>query len=358
MEQKGRLRAFCGKKRPQTANRARDGQLLTNGKMEKSPGDILSEGLAKITRYPYRLFSEGKLYDTCVSQEKTFYWEGDCNVDFFYALLDQAPSKPLKVPLLLGFKEKGDELRWEEWACQHLLIAGMTGSGKTYYLIAMIIAFFHYSHPEYAKLCLMDAKNVIADELKGVATTAKDDPAIIDILNRLHAEMVRRMALLGQEGAPRTAQDWNSRVYSHRMRGHVMPFIVVVFDEFGAFFDRQKKNLELTKKVRQMLSQARSAGIIFCFATQTTYTKYLDGDILANFEERIAFRLKSETNGVQILGRMNPLQKNAYVATLQTGQCYRLERGKRVLYTIPWVGKHALRNAVKNWKKNGFDWSI
>lgn len=297
--------------------------------------------------------------------EKLFKHQKECVADTFWALANQPPPRyKYRLPVLVG--QIQNKMRYIDVSKCNFLIAGRTRSGKSAGLGTMILSMLLYCHPQYLKLICLDVKRTSFKDLKdkdsihGIATVGTDAAQIMDILNALWQEMERRYITLEAPGAPSKSYELNARAYRARKKEMIMPHIVVVFDEFGDFFDGLKGE-EKQKAIHLVGSIARkgiACGIHLIFATQSPYKEYLKGSIAANMQYRLSYAL-SRASVVPLILDKKKTDNDPSPLDLQNGGWFVFkEKSDRELgrsFETTWK---CLRNASINLKKAGFDYSF
>ena len=191
----------------------------------------------------------------------------------------------------------------------HLLVAGATGQGKSVGLNAIITSLLYRKDPSQLKFVLIDPKTVefsLYDKLEKHflakmesedETIVKDPKKAIYTLNSLCVEMENRLKKCGEVGV-RNIVEYNDMVRKHEVDGGLMPYIVVIIDEFADLIMCAK---EVEKPVMRLAQKARAIGIHLIVATQRPDVKVITGTIKANFPARIAFRVMQMTDSRTII---------------------------------------------------------
>ena len=228
-----------------------------------------------------------------------------------------------ELPMALG-KTITNELYMVDLAkMPHLLVAGATGQGKSVGLNAIITSLLYKKHPAELKLVMVDPKKVefsvyspiINHFLAQVEGTEGDEPIITDVqkvvqtLKSLCVEMDNRYDLLKKAGA-RNLREYNEKFKSRHLNpenGHrLMPYIVVIIDEFGDLIMTAGKEIELP--ICRIAQLARAVGIHMIIATQRPTTNIITGTIKANFPGRMAFKVSAMVDSRTILDRAGAQQ--------------------------------------------------
>ncbi|MDR0826503.1 MAG: DNA translocase FtsK 4TM domain-containing protein [Desulfovibrio sp.] len=192
----------------------------------------------------------------------------------------------------------------------HLLVAGATGAGKSVGINSIILSFLYKAKPEEVKFLLVDPKRVemsaYADLPHLVHPVVTDMPMAKNALEWAVAEMERRYDCISR-AMVRNIADYNAKIASFgdspRPEGMedlaVLPFLVIIIDEFGDVMMTSGKDVETS--IVRLAQLARAAGIHLILATQRPSVDVVTGLIKANFLCRIAFQVMSKHDSRTIL---------------------------------------------------------
>ena len=204
-----------------------------------------------------------------------------------------------ELPVVIGRTIQNENYVFDLAKMPHLLVAGATGQGKSVGLNAIIASLLYRKDPSQLKFVLIDPKTVefsLYAKLENhfLAKMESEDEAIVKdpkkavyTLNSLCMEMENRLAKCGKVGV-RNIVEYNDMVRQRKVEGDIMPYIVVVIDEFADLIMTAK---EVEQPVMRLAQKARAIGIHLIVATQRPDVKVITGGIKANFPARIAFRV-------------------------------------------------------------------
>ena len=204
-----------------------------------------------------------------------------------------------ELPVVIGRTIQNENFVFDLAKMPHLLVAGATGQGKSVGLNAIIASLLYRKDPSQLKFVLIDPKTVefsLYDKLEKhflakmeseEDTIVKDPKKALYTLNSLCVEMENRLRKCGEVGV-RNIVEYNDMVRKHRVDDDIMPYIVVIIDEFADLIMSAK---EVEKPVMRLAQKARAIGIHLIVATQRPDVKVITGTIKANFPARIAFRV-------------------------------------------------------------------
>lgn len=205
---------------------------------------------------------------------------------------------PSLLSFFLGKDITGTPIIADLASMPHLLVAGVTGSGKSVCLASIITSFLYKATPHQLRLVLIDPKRVemtVFSEVPHLLTPVIcDSKKAIITLHWLLKEMDERYKIFAQEGARDIA--------SYHKKKKELPYIVVVIDELA---DLMAVSLRSSEEALTRLSQmARAVGIHLIIATQRPSVDVITGLIKANFPSRIAFQVFSRVDSRTILDIM------------------------------------------------------
>jgi len=203
-----------------------------------------------------------------------------------------------RLPLALGKDVTGLPVVADLTAMPHLLVAGVTGSGKSVGLNAMICSILYKATPADVRFLLIDPKRLelsiyegIPHLLAPVVTDAKEAAAR---LRWIVGKMDERYKLL-QAKQVRSIEGYNKAVAAEER----LPYWVVVVDELADLMMASAGEVQ-TSLVR-LAQIARAVGIHLIIATQRPSVDVVTGLIKANFPTRVAFQVASKVDSRTVL---------------------------------------------------------
>ncbi len=215
-----------------------------------------------------------------------------------------------ELPVVIGRTIQNENFVFDLAKMPHLLVAGATGQGKSVGLNAILASLLYRKDPSQLKFVLIDPKMVefslyaklekhflakMESEDKAIVTDAKK---AVYTLNSLCVEMENRLKVCGDAGA-RNIVEYNDLVRKRKVDAtEIMPYIVVVIDEFADLIMTAK---EVEQPVMRLAQKARAIGIHLIVATQRPDVKVITGTIKANFPARIAFRVMQRIDSQTII---------------------------------------------------------
>ena len=227
-----------------------------------------------------------------------------------------------KLTVALGKDISGTPVVGDLAKMPHLLVAGMTGSGKSVGVNGMIMSMLFKATPEEVRFIMIDPKMLELSIYDGIPHLLC--PVVTDMreagqaLNWCVAEMEKRYRLLSYAGV-RNLEGFNQKVEAAKAAGkpllnpfslspdnpeplEKLPLIVVVIDELADLMMTERKSVE--QQIARLAQKARAAGIHMIVATQRPSVDVVTGLIKANIPTRMAFTVQSKIDSRTILDQM------------------------------------------------------
>lgn len=214
----------------------------------------------------------------------------------------------MTLPLEIGVGVTGDTKTIDLAKAPHLLIAGMTGSGKSVCINSIIASLIKRVDMYDFDMLLVDPKGVELGMYANLPNCVNNKVLVSSEesmagLRWLVDEMERRYALLAKYNA-RNIKSYNEKIKDVPLTKGCdlkMKYIVCVVDEFADLM--MTSGAELTQLVQRLAQKSRAVGIHLILATQRPSVKVITGDLKANLPYRIAFKVSSAVDSVTILGK-------------------------------------------------------
>ncbi len=209
-------------------------------------------------------------------------------------------SKPDALTFALGKDIEGRSVCGNITEMTHILVAGMTGSGKSVTMHAMLISMLYKYSPEELRLILIDPKQTEFTIYEGLPHLMINEiitqpQRAVTALNWAIKEMERRYTLFNEKTRSGIAvsklDEYNANLVGDEER---LPKIVIVVDEFGDLMLVAKKEIE--ERIQRLAQKARAAGIHLVLATQRPDATVITGVIKSNLPTRISLSVDSELN--------------------------------------------------------------
>ncbi len=228
------------------------------------------------------------------------------------------------LPLVLGKTVEGMPYMADLAKMPHCLVGGTTGSGKSVGINAMLMSLVFTRTPDELRMILIDPKMLefepyediphllhpVVTEPKLAAAALKWACKEMDDRYRLLARWGTRSISSYNRKVEREKEDWTpEKARRYCPRGwpadspppppRKMPWIVIVIDELADLMMVAAKDVEAS--IVRLAQKARACGIHLIVATQRPSVDVITGLIKANMPSRVAFQVRSKTDGRTIL---------------------------------------------------------
>ncbi|HBI2014805.1 TPA: DUF87 domain-containing protein [Enterococcus faecalis] len=234
-----------------------------------------------------------------------------------------------------GYLKLMETVYWAYDSLPHMLIAGGTGSGKSYFILTIIEALLQTN----ANLYVLDPKNADLADLAIVLPNVyskKDD--MIRCINKFYDDMLVRNQEMKQHPNYKTGENY---AYLN------LPANFLIFDEYVAFMDMLgREGNEVLSKLKQIVMLGRQSGFFLILACQRPDAKYLGDGIRDQFHFRVALGRMSELGFGMMFG--SDVQKKFFLKKIK-GRGY-VDVGTNVIsefYTPLVPKKHDFLKTIK-----------
>ncbi|EKN71479.1 FHA domain containing protein [Neobacillus bataviensis LMG 21833] len=220
------------------------------------------------------------------------------------------PVKTLETPI--GVDQQGELFKLdlhEKFHGPHGLIAGMTGSGKSEFIMTFILSLAVNYHPDEVAFILIDYKGggmanafVNLPHLAGTITNL-DGAAVKRSLISIQSELKRRQAIFSETS--KRVNESNIDIYKYQKlyrEGRVtepLQHLFIISDEFAELKTQQPEFMD------QLVSAARigrSLGIHLILATQKP-SGVVDDQIWSNSKFRISLKVQEKADSMEVIKR-------------------------------------------------------
>lgn len=234
----------------------------------------------------------------------------------------------------------------EKYHGPHGLVAGMTGSGKSEFIITYILSLAINYHPDEVAFILIDYKGggltgAFVDEDRGVklphlagTITNLDGSAIKRSLISIQSELRRRQNIFNH--ARKVSNEGTMDIYKYQrlyrdgVVSEPVPHLFIISDEFAELKTQQPEFME------QLISAARigrSLGVHLILATQKP-SGVVDDQIWSNSKFRVCLKVQEKADSQDMIKRPDAAELQ------QTGRFY-LQVGFNELFALgqsAWCG--------------------
>lgn len=204
------------------------------------------------------------------------------------------------APVVLDFKESN-----LGGMGNHMLIAGTTGSGKSSFLMTLMLSAALTHSPETLVFAFFDFKgkttaNVVAGLPNVVAAMGnlKDDSLWIERMGDvIYGELERRAALLDRANVSEVAEYEYRRIHLGQ-RLEPLPALIIVIDEFTQMFIEHRDSKQI---IDQIGRQGRALHVGMILGSQRLGHEMQSG-IMANIPIRVGLRTLDGAESTAIIG--------------------------------------------------------
>ncbi len=239
------------------------------------------------------------------------------------------PTISLQAPI--GVDTQGDSFYLdlhEKYHGPHGLVAGMTGSGKSEFIITYILSLAVNYHPDEVAFILIDYKGggltgAFEDSDRGIklphlagTITNLDGAAIQRSLISIQSELRRRQAIFNE--ARKISNEGTMDIYKYqqlyrdKIVSEPVPHLFIISDEFAELKTQQPEFME------QLISTARigrSLGVHLILATQKP-SGVVDDQIWSNSKFRVCLKVQDKADSQDMIKRPDAAELS------QTGRFY------------------------------------
>jgi DNA segregation ATPase FtsK/SpoIIIE-like protein len=258
--------------------------------------------------------------------------------------------------LALGRDVDGKSRVGELTKMPHLLIAGQTGSGKSFCVNSIICSLLFQCTPDELNLLMIDPKMVEMAEYEGVPHLKY--PVVVDlaeagkVLLWAVAEMERRYRVMAEAGF-RHIDAYNKSLATAPRENPYAPapkpfsYLVIIIDELADLMMFAPDDVE--PAICRLTAKARAVGIHLVVATQRPSVDVVTGLIKANMPSRIAFAVASQIDSRVIL------DMGGAESLLGRGDMLYLpyDQGKPLRAQGTYMSDEEISKIIHFWKKQG-----
>ena len=251
------------------------------------------------------------------------------------------PTKSLAATIGVDAYGEPFKLDLHEWAHgPHGLVAGMTGSGKSEFIIAYILGMAVNFHPYEVAFILIDYKGGgMAESFKNIPHTAGvitnlDGNQIKRSLASMRSELHRRERIFRDTSQHNNVSNIDIYKYQKLYRdGKVkepLPHLLIISDEFA---ELKKEQPDFMTELSSTARVGRSLGVHLILATQKP-GGVVDDQIRSNSRFKVCLKVQDTGDSSEMLGRTEAAE------LVDTGRFY-LQVGNNEMFEIgqsAWAG--------------------
>lgn len=226
------------------------------------------------------------------------------------------PVKTLCTPVGVGADGSFFELDLhQKFQGPHGLIAGMTGSGKSEFIITYILSLAINYHPDEVAFLLIDYKGgglagAFEDKMRGihlphlVGTITNLDGAMIQrSMTSMQSELTRRQKVFNEVKSMTGESSIDIYSYQSLYRNKVvtepMPHLFIIADEFAEMKQQQPEFMDNLISIARI---GRSLGVHLILATQKP-SGVVNDQIRSNTKFRVCLKVQDKSDSMDMLKR-------------------------------------------------------
>jgi S-DNA-T family DNA segregation ATPase FtsK/SpoIIIE len=194
--------------------------------------------------------------------------------------------KDIKFPIVTGQKKNGRYLVLDALELPHVIIQGVSGSGKSSAIRVILTTLIKTLRPEQLDIYCVDGKKAefaLFKKVEHVQSVVHSNKHARKILNYLCTVMKEREDLQEAFDVPHI----DDLPKEHRQK-----YILLAIDEMYEYMD----DSEMAKQIITIASKGRSVGIILLLSAQRMDADVIDTKARANFNIRMSFRAVDRVN--------------------------------------------------------------
>ena len=291
----------------------------------------------------YHINEDKAVFNTKDYKDNTFAIEiprKDFNGVFLESAMknDEYVNTKYKIPLIIGYDVSGNLIVEDLTRMPHLLLGGVTGSGKSTFLRNIVTCLSTRFTPADIQLMICDFKKCeykyLADlpHLHGEVITELD--VAVEKIKDLVSVMNERIVELTKKGA-RNIDEYNDIAEARISR------LVLIIDEFA---DLKIYSGEVEEFIMQLAMKGRSAGIHIILSTQFSSVHVVTGVIKANIPARASFRVLKPLESIIVLDERGA-ESLSDRGDMLYSSCFSREI-KRV--QVPYISEQRSMELIKN----------
>lgn len=215
------------------------------------------------------------------------------HVHYDYSAIEPMLEKFDGLPVYVGISYSDQQVVINMGEKPHIGMVGVTGWGKSTGLRVLICTWIQYLSPSDLELYLADLKMTEFGMFRDVPHVKKvsvSKPEVLEMLENVYVELVRRQRLLHEAGALDTG-------HYFQLSGKKIPFMVVCIDEV-ALLQNETRVHEILNGIGAI---GRSMGVFLVLSQQRVDRNVMDGGLRNNINIRIAYRMSNGMNSQMFL---------------------------------------------------------
>lgn len=234
----------------------------------------------------------------------------------------------IKVNLGINIENKKD-VTYDMDYLQHILIAGVTGSGKSVLGNRAITSIMQNHTPDEVQFLMFDTKGVELGFYKDspylIQNPIVDLDESVHVLKEVVAEIDYRLNVLNDMNEKynisiKDLSDYNDRVNKGVIEGEPLPSIVIYVDELYPLVCANKEEVEPI--IKTLGIKGRMCGVHLILSTQTPRREVVTGLIKSNIPTKISMMVSNKTESLIVIGEEGAEKLRPHGHFLMNTQAY------------------------------------
>ena len=253
-----------------------------------------------------------------------------------------------KIPIVIGYDEHNNLLIDDLSRTPHILIGGMSGSGKSIFLQNIITCLTSRFTSNEMQLARFDLKRVEFEYAKGLphlmCNVVRSIDDAVDALKKLVAIMNERRAYMDSLGiigslsrrGTSGLEEYNAKT------GKNLPKIAVIIDEYAELVMADERVKEL---VYDLALRGHGAGIHLIIASQRASDEILPSELRAIISTRAVFRVASKEDSWTMLADFGAENLTSYFGEMLYSSIWM--GGKPIKVKVPYISEKKMLSLVQ-----------
>ena len=261
---------------------------------------------------------------------------------------EEFKNSEYRMPIIIGYDEQNNLLIDDLSRTPHILVGGMSGSGKSIFLQNIITCLTSSFTSNEMKLALFDLKRVEFEFAKGIPhlfdkVVTERDVAIRTLEKLVDTMHERREAInsLGIIGSL-SRRGTNGLEKYNAKTGKNLPKIAVIIDEYSELVMADERVKEL---VYDLALRGHGAGIHLIIASQRASDEILPSELRAIISTRAVFRVASKEDSWTMLADFGAEDLPGYFGEMLYSSIWM--GGKPIKVKVPYISEKKMLSLVE-----------
>ena len=261
---------------------------------------------------------------------------------------EEFKNSEYRMPIIIGYDEQNNLLIDDLSRTPHILVGGMSGSGKSIFLQNIITCLTSRFTSNEMQLALFDLKRVEFDYAKELPhlfdkVVAERDEAIRTLEKLVDTMHERREAIdsLGIVGSLSRRGTSGLEEYNAKT-GKNLPKIAVIIDEYAELVVADERVKEL---VYDLALRGHGAGIHLIIASQRASDEIFPSELRAIISTRAVFRVASKEDSWTMLADLGTENLTSYFGEMLYSSIWM--GGKPIKVKVPYISEKKMLSLVK-----------